>query len=41
MTPRRWAIFIVVNIIVSAVTVLIVLNLWESSRAIPRPRYSP
>jgi LysM repeat protein len=36
MTPRRWAIFIVVNIIVSAVTVLIVLNLWEANRAVPR-----
>ncbi len=36
MTPRRWAAFIVVNIIVSAVTVLLVLNLWEAGRAIPR-----
>ena len=36
MTPRRWAVFIVVNIIVSAVTVLIVLNLWEANRAVPR-----
>jgi len=36
MTPRRWAIFIVVNIIVSAVTVLIVLNLWEANHAVPR-----
>jgi LysM repeat protein len=36
MTPRRWAIFIVINIVVSAVTVLIVLNLWEAGRTIPR-----
>jgi LysM repeat protein len=36
MTPRRWAIFIVINIAVSAVTVLIVLNLWEAGRTVPR-----
>ena len=36
MTPRRWAIFITINIIVSAVTVLIVLNLWEANRTVPR-----
>ena len=36
MTPRRWAIFIVINIIVSAVTVLVVLNLWDAGRAVPR-----
>ncbi len=36
MTPRRWAIFIVINIIVSAVTVLLVLNLWEVESRRPR-----
>jgi len=36
MTPRRWAIFIVINIVVSAVTVLVVLNLWEAGRVAPR-----
>lgn len=36
MTPRRWAIFIGINIVVSAVTVLLVLNLWEANRTIPR-----
>ena len=36
MTPRRWAIFIVINIVVSAVTVLIVLNLWDAGRTAPR-----
>ncbi len=36
MTPRRWAIFIIINIVVSAVTVLVVLNLWEGGRAVPR-----
>ena len=36
MTPRRWAVFIVVNIVVSALTVLVVLNLWEAGRAVPR-----
>jgi LysM repeat protein len=36
MTPRRWAIFIVINIVVSAVTVLVVLNLWEAGHAVPR-----
>src|SRR5512145_764416 len=36
MTPRRWAIFIVVNIAVSALTTLLVLNLWDSNRSVPR-----
>jgi LysM repeat protein len=36
MTPRRWAIFIVINIVVSAVTVLLVLNLWDAGRTVPR-----
>jgi LysM repeat protein len=36
MTPRRWAVFIVVNIIVSAVTTLFVLNLWDANRMVPR-----
>jgi len=36
MTPRRWAIFIVINIVVSAVTVLVVLNLWEAGHTVPR-----
>lgn len=36
MTPRRWAVFIIVNIIVSAVTVLVILNLWEANRTVPR-----
>ena len=36
MTPRRWAIFIVINIVVSAVTILVVLNLWEAGHAVPR-----
>jgi LysM repeat protein len=36
MTPRRWAVFIIVNIIVSAVTTLIVLNLWDANRTVPR-----
>ena len=35
MTPRRWALFIGVNILVSAVTVLIVLNLWAANHAAP------
>jgi LysM repeat protein len=37
MTPRRWALFIGINILVSAITALLVMNLWESSRATPRP----
>ena len=36
MTPRRWAIFIVVNIIVSALTTLLVLNMWDANRSVPR-----
>src|SRR5512141_1401956 len=36
MTPRRWAIFIAVNILVSALTTLLVLNLWDSNRTVPR-----
>jgi LysM repeat protein len=36
MTPRRWAVFIVINIVVSAMTVLMILNLWEASHAVPR-----
>ena len=36
MTPRRWIVFIIVNIVVSAVTVLIVLNVWETSHPVPR-----
>ncbi len=36
MTPRRWAIFIGINIVVSALTVLLVLNSWEASRTTPR-----
>ena len=39
MTPRRWALFIGINILVSAITALLVMNLWESNRggAAPRP----
>ena len=37
MTPRRWALFIGINILVSAITALFVMNLWESNRAAPRP----
>ena len=33
MTPRRWALFIGINIVVSAITTLLVLNLWTASRA--------
>ncbi|HTP07823.1 MAG TPA: LysM peptidoglycan-binding domain-containing protein [Anaerolineae bacterium] len=36
MTPRRWAVFIIVNIIVSALTTLLVLNLWDANRSAPR-----
>ena len=36
MTPRRWAIFIAVNIVVSALTTLLVLNLWDANRSVPR-----
>jgi LysM repeat protein len=36
MTPRRWAVFIIVNIIVSALTTLLVLNLWDANRSVPR-----
>src|SRR5512136_2228185 len=36
MTPRRWAVFIVINVVVSAVTVLVVLNLWDAGHAVPR-----
>jgi len=36
MTPRRWAIFIVVNIVVSALTTLLVLNMWDANRSVPR-----
>jgi LysM repeat protein len=36
MTPRRWAIFIAVNIVVSALTILLVLNLWDANRSVPR-----
>jgi LysM repeat protein len=36
MTPRRWAIFIGVNILVSALTTLLILNLWDASRSAPR-----
>jgi LysM repeat protein len=36
MTPRRWAVFIVINIIVSAVTVLVVLNVWDAGHPVPR-----
>lgn len=32
MTPRRWAIFIGINILVSALTTLLVLNTWEANR---------
>jgi LysM repeat protein len=37
MTPRRWALFIGINILVSAITALLVMNLWEANRAAPRP----
>ena len=37
MTPRRWALFIGINILVSAITALLVMNLWESNRAASRP----
>jgi LysM repeat protein len=39
MTPRRWALFIGINILVSTITALLVMNLWESNRggAAPRP----
>ncbi len=37
MTPRRWALFIGINILVSAITALLVMNLWEANRAVPRP----
>jgi len=36
MTPRRWALFIGINILVSVLTTLLVLNLWESNRTTPR-----
>jgi LysM repeat protein len=36
MTPRRWAIFIGINILVSALTVLVILTLWDNNRAAPR-----
>ena len=37
MTPRRWALFIGINIVISAVTSLLVLSLWDTgqSAAIP------
>lgn len=37
MTPRRWALFIGINIVVSAVTTLLVLGLWDSSRTAAEP----
>ncbi len=37
MTSRRWALFIGINILVSAITALLVMNLWEANRAAPRP----
>lgn len=37
MTLRRWALFIGINILVSALTTLLVLNLSEANRAAPRP----
>ncbi len=36
MTPRRWAIFIGVNILVSVFTTLLVLSLWDSNRTVTR-----
>ncbi len=36
MTPRRWVIFIVVTIAVSALTTLVVLNMWDVNRTVPR-----
>ena len=36
MTPRRWAIFIGMNILVSALTTLLVLTVWDNNRAVPR-----
>ena len=36
MTPRRWAIFIGINILVSALTTLLVLTVWDNNRAAPR-----
>jgi LysM repeat protein len=38
MTPRRWALFIGINILVSAITALLVMNLWESNRGGSAPR---
>jgi LysM repeat protein len=36
MTPRRWAIFIGVNIVISALTTLLVLSVWDSNRTAAR-----
>lgn len=36
MTPRRWVIFIAINILVSALTTLLVLSLWDSNQSTPR-----
>ncbi len=37
MTPRHWALFIGINILVSAVTTLVVLNLWDAGRSAAAP----
>ncbi len=37
MTPRRWAIFIGINILISAVTSLLVLSLWNSGQSAATP----
>lgn len=37
MTPRRWALFLGINIVVSAVTTLVVLGLWNSSNTAAAP----
>ncbi len=44
MTPRRWALFIGINILVSAVTTLLVLSWWDAGRSAatpPRPTAVP
>ncbi len=37
MTPRRWAIFIGINILISAVTSLLVLSLWDANQSAATP----
>jgi LysM repeat protein len=38
MTPRRWAVFIGINILVSALTTLLVLSLWDANHTPTAPR---